>query len=710
MNCSAGIDNITLQCSAPFAVGSSSNIQGVATDRFGKVWYGINGGGLWVKKVDGSAYILSSPDLTYTGTGIAQRVTGYNFGGTAYTINTTGLGTDSDGNILVTAGTRVVKFDAITGQPLAQFIAPAATATSFTNPTADTNGRIFVASVTGNNNFIIKQNGTSFDVVSGNFPLEGRELARASAMSPNGKTLYVPANSGRNIHKYISTDGINFTREKVIVSPSAGGCNSVLSPENNVLYSIINSSGAVGAKIAVWDDNTNTFWSRELSEIPANFATHTTVNIRGLALTKNKDSLYVANNSFGSIYRYIIPQDGQIENPVTNIPTYRIKQIRKTNAIGIADSLGVYCRLVGVVNSQNFKPEGLDLAINDGDYGIQVFKKTGNANYNANLGDKIAAIGRLRQVNGLLRIETDSIRLIANNQQLSTIREVNVLSDSLEYFPIRLKKLKLINQNQWTPNQGYIGFEADATDGNSVSKVFISNITNAYGVETPTGEFEVSGLGGQFKINSPFTSGFQIIPRNNSEITFSKIKKLVRDSLAINTLERIPVKAFGVFRSNNQFTFQISDAFGVFDNPINISATIVNDSINVLIPVVTPGNDYKIRIQSSNPFLYSNEYKVGIFPEDVLNVQNSKFKDGLNIYPNPSRGKFKLQINWLLNDQKIDFELFDINIKSIKNYSIFKTSEQQDFIFDLTMYPNGMYILKGKNALGNTVNFKLIKQ
>jgi len=711
LNCNAGIDNITLQCSAPFAVASASNIQGVATDRFGKVWYGINGGGLWVKKVDGSPHTLTSPNLTYTGTGIALRVTGYSFGGTTYTLGTTGLGTDADGNILVTAGTRVVKFDAITGEPLAQFIAPAATATSFTNPTADADGRVFVASVTGNSNFIIKQNGTGFDIIVNNFPLEQRELARASAMSPNGKTLYVPANSGRNIHKYTSTNGINFTREKVIVSPSAGGCNSVISPENNVLYAVINGSGAVGARLAVWDDNNNTFWSKELSEVSANFSTHTTVNMRGLAMTKNRDSVYVANNSFGSVYRYTILQNGITnEKPVTNIPTYRIEQIRKINAIGVADSLGVYCRLEGVVNSQNFKPEGIDFAINDGNYGIQVYKKSGNANYNVKLGDIIAAMGRLRQVNGLLRIETDSIRLISNNELLSTIRDVKVLSDSLEYFPIRLKRLKLINQNQWTSNQGYIGFEADATDGTTVSKVFIRNVTNAFSIEPPTGEFEVAGLGSQFKINSPFTSGFQIIPRNSSEITFSKIMKLVRDKLAINGVEKIPVKTFGTFSPDNSFNLEISNAAGSFDNPIAIAATIINDSINVLIPTVTPSEDYKIRIQSSNPFLYSNEYSVGIFPEEVLNTQDNVLKNSILVFPNPSSGKFKIQVNWNLNNEKINFELFNINAKLLKKFTLSKISSQQESLIDLTGYPSGIYILKGLNNLGNIFSIRLIKE
>lgn len=706
LNCSAGIDNITLQCSAPFAVASASNVQGVATDRFGRVWYGINGGGLWVKNVDGSPYRLTSSDLTYTGTGIAERVISYNFGGITYAIGTTGLGTDADGNILVAAGTRVIKFDAVTGKPLAQFTAPPATATSFTNPTADVNGRVFIASVTGNNNFIIKQNGTGFDIIANNFPLEERELARASAMSPNGKTLYMPANSGRNIHKYISTDGINFVKEKVIVSPSAGGCNSVLSPENNVLYAVINGSGAVGARLAVWDDNNNTFWSRELNEVPANFSSHTTVNMRGLAMTKERDSVYIVNNSFGSVYRYTKLKEGAPdENPVTTIPTYRIEEVRKINAAGVAESLGVYCRLIGVVNSQNFRPEGLDFAINDGDYGIQVYRNKGNVGYTAKLGDKIATMGRLRQVDGLLRIETDSIRLISSNELLSNSREITVLSDLLEYFPVRLKRLKLTDQSQWTSNKGYIGFEAEATDGTNVSKVFVKSVTNAFSTEPPAGEFEVTGLGSQFKIDAPFTSGYHIIPRNSDEITFSNIKKLVRDSLAINVVEKIPVKAFGTFRPGNAFVFEISDPLGSFDSPIAIPATIADDFINVLIPDITPGKDYKIRIKSSDPFLYSNEYSVGIFPASV--IPDNAFKNSIIIYPNPSRGKFRLQIDWQLVNKKIDFEVFDLNAKLIKKFTVFP---QQQPVLDLTEYSTGIYILKSINASGSVSSFRLIKQ
>jgi hypothetical protein len=707
-NCSAGIDNITLQCSAPFAVASTSNVQGIATDRFGKVWYGINGGGLWVKNVDGSPYKLTSNDLTYTGTDIAERVTGYSFGGATFTLGTTGLGTDSDGNILMTAGTRVVKFDAVTGKPLAQFTAPPSTATSFTNPTADSSGRIFVASVTGNNNFIIKQNGTGFDVIANNFPLEGRELSRASAMSPNGKTLYLPSNSGRNIHKYTSADGINFVKEKIIVSPSAGGSNSVLSPENNVLYAVVNGSGAVGARLAVWDDNKNTFWSKEISEVPANFSSHTTVNMRGLAMTKEKDSVYVVNNSFGSVYRYTIAKDGiPEENPVTTIPTYRIKEVRKIDAKGVPESLGAYCRLIGVVNSQNFSPEGLDFAINDGDYGIQVYKRTSNAGYKVNLGDKIATMGRLRQVDGLFRIETDSIRLISNNELLSNSREVTILSDSLEYFPIRLKRLKLTNQNQWTSNKGYIGFEADATDGTTASKVFVKSITDAFLVEPPLGEFEVTGLGSQFKINAPFTSGYQIIPRNRDEITFSNIKKLVRDSLAINVVEKVPVKILGAFKPGNSFVFEISNALGSFDSPIAIPVTVTDDFINVLIPDMIPSKDYKIRIKTSDPFLYSNEYSVGIFPASALSVQDNVFKNSITIYPNPSRGKYILQIDWQLVNEKIDFEVFDVNAKLIKKFTALP---KQQPILDITGCPSGIYILKSINSLGNIFSVRLIKQ
>jgi hypothetical protein len=623
-NCSAGIDNITLQCSAPFGVANATNIQGIATDTFGKVWYGINSGGVFVKNADGSAYRLTSSSLTYEGTGIAERVTSYVFNGTSHTLGTTGLGTDTDGNTLIAAGRRVVKFDAVTGQPLAHFIAPlpSETVVSFTNPTADTEGRIFIASVTGNNNFIIKQNGTGFDIIANNFALEERELARASAMSPNGKTMYVPANSGRNIHKYISDDGINFVREKVIVSPSAGGCNSVQSPENNVLYAVVNGSGPIGARLAVWDDNTNTFWSRELTEIPANFSTHTTVNMRGLAMSRNRDTLYIVNNSFGAVYRYVMPPNGDTgESPVTVIPTHTIQHVRQSNASGVSNSLGVYCRLVGVVNSQNFRPEGLDFAINEGGYGIQVFKNTGNANYTVTPGDRIAVMGYLRQVNGLLRMVTDSVRLIGNNHEMSTIRDINVLSDSVEYFPVRLKRLKLTHPSQWKTNQGYIGFEAEATDGANTSTIFVNSATNAFEVEPPTGEFEISGLGSQFKINSPFTSGFQLMPRSKNEITFATITTLTRDSLACNMVERIPVKTHGTFNADNTFVLQLSDTAGMFDDPTNIPIAIVNNFADVRIPVMIAGNRYKIRVQSSSPLLNSNAYRVAVFNPAEINVK-----------------------------------------------------------------------------------------
>lgn len=67
----------------------------------------------------------------------------------------------------------------------------------------------------------------------------------------------------------------------------------------------------------------------------------------------------------------------------------------------------------------------------------------------------------------------------------------------------------------------------------------------------------------------------------------------------------IPYNSKGVFGSTNIFTVQLSDSSGNFNTPVNIGtvSSTTSGNISVSIPATTiPGNNYKIRIVSSNPY------------------------------------------------------------------------------------------------------------
>ncbi len=718
-DCSAGIDNITLQCSAPFArSGAFSNLQGLTVDKFGRIWYGNFGGGIFVQNPDGTPYKLTAPELIYTGTGTtSERVTGFRFKGGVTTISAqTGFGTDADGNVLVATVNRIVKFDAATGKPLARWTGP--TGINYTNPTADRTGRVFFGSVVGNRNFILKQSTTqpdSFDVIRNDFVLEGRELARSSAMAPNGRAIYVPANSGRNIHKYTSENGVDFTLEKIILSPSAGGCNSVVAPADNVLYAVVNASGPQAARLAIWDDNNNTFSTRELPEVTVNFPTQSTANMRGIALPLgSRDTFYTANNAFGSVYRYTIPKGPVGPKPVTRIPDYRIRQVRPVKANGAADSIGIYCRLRGVVNSPNFNaPNGLDFSIVEGGYAIQVLRDRPLEGFALRAGDSIAAMGYLRQAGGLLSLNVDSIRVIAAGRPLTAPRSLRgPLVDSLESLPIQINRA-LVIPAQWTPGRGYLGFTAFVFEGATPYSVFVNSTTDVFSAaEIPTGEVRLRGIGTQYVEQLPFTTGYQIMPRSLSDLTWMRINRLEKDTLIRGASFRIPLGRFGTFDAGNIFTVEISDPTGNFANGIDLSTTL-DATTGVLttapLPADAPtGSGFRIRVRSSAPVLLSAPYAIVISRTVGINTLADALP--LRVAPNPTTDVITITLDQPDAGDSWYWQVIDAAGRAVLEGRADNARMRAGLPVSLSALPAGVYRLRVRDDKGRTGATSVMKE
>src|SRR5690606_34916481 len=77
------------------------------------------------------------------------------------------------------------------------------------------------------------------------------------------------------------------------------------------------------------------------------------------------------------------------------------------------------------------------------------------------------------------------------------------------------------------------------------------------------------------------------------------------------------------FQSGNTFTLQMSDATGSFASPIALAAQAgtTSCSFTVIVPNVTPGTGYRIRVVSSNPVDSSN---ISLKPIIIGNVLPAK--------------------------------------------------------------------------------------
>ncbi len=198
-------------------------------------------------------------------------------------------------------------------------------------------------------------------------------------------------------------------------------------------------------------------------------------------------------------------------------PSYPIGIIRSTNPDGIVDSLNVRCTLEGIVHGINFRPSGLQFTMIDnyGD-GIVVFSNTKNFSYTVKEGDKVRVKGLINQFNGLAQVVPDTMDLLNPNNPLSPVLAVTSLNENTESQLVKLRNVYLVAPIQWTNNP--LGFTVKVSDGTNSFDVRIDNDCDLVGKEAPAGKFDISGLGYQNDITSPYTEGYQLYPRYTTDI------------------------------------------------------------------------------------------------------------------------------------------------------------------------------------------------
>ena len=273
------------------------------------------------------------------------------------------------------------------------------------------------------------------------------------------------------------------------------------------------AAGSNPASIHFRDEANQRLWTLPLPEIG-------NAEARGLGVSGTGDTLLYCVWNNGGIHRYVRVRPGSVA-PVGPIRTYRIGQVRRVRpATAVADSAGLYCRLLGVVNGPNFADPGLDFSLVDGDKAINVVRLADNLGYVVRPGDRLRVIGRVVQEAGLIRFRADSLRLLAAAQPLfAPLRQTGPLADSTEALPVELRRVRLLSPAQWTPGQGYPGFGVDLADSVRTYRAFIHRRSGLYRAAAPTGTFTLRGLVYQFDPEIPFTDGYELWPRSAQDIS-----------------------------------------------------------------------------------------------------------------------------------------------------------------------------------------------
>ena len=201
---------------------------------------------------------------------------------------------------------------------------------------------------------------------------------------------------------------------------------------------------------------------------------------------------------------------------VSNIDA--IGDYNNVDASGVADSLGATARFQGTVFTIDFDGNaGYSLYIHDGTGGINVYKSTDIGSYTAPMmGDVIKVYGTIAQFNGLTELIPDSLTLVSMGASIQTPTLSSSLGEAQESELVRFNNMSIVTPSQWT-NSGS-GFNVDITDGSNTYTMRIDADCNLYGTAAPTGLFDVIGVGSQYDNSSPYTSGYQLFPRDTNDI------------------------------------------------------------------------------------------------------------------------------------------------------------------------------------------------
>jgi predicted extracellular nuclease len=205
---------------------------------------------------------------------------------------------------------------------------------------------------------------------------------------------------------------------------------------------------------------------------------------------------------------------GASDAPIQN---YTISQITSLDTANRPDSLGVKARVSGTVIGIDYRATGVEFFIHDATDGILVFSPAGTFNYTVAEGDSVVVSGEVGFFNGTTELQFLDTIIKVGTGTVPAPLVVQDLGENTEAELVRLNNVTLVNASQWT-GTGASGFNVDITDGQNTWVLRIDEMCALYSAAAPGGTFDVIGIGSQNDNSSPYTSGYQILPRFTSDI------------------------------------------------------------------------------------------------------------------------------------------------------------------------------------------------
>ncbi len=213
-----------------------------------------------------------------------------------------------------------------------------------------------------------------------------------------------------------------------------------------------------------------------------------------------------------------LPRMKPMPAPKPKFVITNIGSINTSNAIGVADSAGKHFFVKGIIQSDNFRPTGLEFSLVDATGSVYAFNSKPVGGYGPLRGDSVLLGGKIGQYNGLTQLNVDSVKYISSGNKLPAPIVATKQTESLEGKLITIKGLTMIDQNEWKPAGSGFNVHLLNPSGDTITMRIDADVNLFKRASGYKGQINVTGIASQFDATSPYTSGYQIIPRDSADI------------------------------------------------------------------------------------------------------------------------------------------------------------------------------------------------